>query len=219
MLSLILSKLLLIIGICFFFSSIINIRNRVISLGREQTFASTIAQTTYLLIALLLALLAIPTTLYTYPSLFNPKTLNYNNNVKEPIIYLTVTIIVFIITIVLVTVCTKYLIRSINPLIKSTHLSYNFISLILIPIVCNTAEHITVIVIAIYNKIDITIGAILNKLITLHFKTFKTVALIVLVLVAMYTVQDSKSNYLEGAILLSLYCIIALALYTSPTNV
>lgn len=31
-----------------------------------------------------------------------------------------------------------------------------------------------------------------------------------------YTVQDGKSNYLEGAMLLGLYMIIALAFWASP---
>lgn len=36
------------------------------------------------------------------------------------------------------------------------------------------------------------------------------------VLVVTYTVQDGKSNYLEGAMLLGLYIIIAVAFYATP---
>lgn len=38
-------------------------------------------------------------------------------------------------------------------------------------------------------------------------------------LVVTYTVQDGKSNYLEGAMLLGLYLIIALAFYATPSDV
>lgn len=38
------------------------------------------------------------------------------------------------------------------------------------------------------------------------------------VLVVTYTVQDGKSNYLEGAMLLGLYAIIALAFLVIPSN-
>lgn len=38
------------------------------------------------------------------------------------------------------------------------------------------------------------------------------------VLVVTYTVQDGKSNYLEGAMLLGLYIIIAVAFYAVPAD-
>jgi Ca2+:H+ antiporter len=39
------------------------------------------------------------------------------------------------------------------------------------------------------------------------------------VLVVTYTVQDGKSNYLEGAMLLGLYAIIALAFLVTPSGI
>ncbi|UNI16733.1 Calcium/proton exchanger CAX-like [Purpureocillium takamizusanense] len=53
---------------------------------------------------------------------------------------------------------------------------------------------------------------------SLHFETFETVAFAVSVLVATYTVQDGKSNYLEGAMLLGFYMIIAIAFYATPSD-
>lgn len=44
----------------------------------------------------------------------------------------------------------------------------------------------------------------------------ETVAFSVSVLVVTYTVQDGQSNYLEGAMLLGLYVIIALAFWAWP---
>ncbi|KAK1948637.1 hypothetical protein LY78DRAFT_711251, partial [Colletotrichum sublineola] len=58
----------------------------------------------------------------------------------------------------------------------------------------------------------------LNKPITLRFKTFKTVVFAFSVLVVTYTIQDGKSSYLKGAILLSLYVIIVVAFYVSPID-
>ena len=46
----------------------------------------------------------------------------------------------------------------------------------------------------------------------------ETVAFFISVLVVTYTVQDGKSNYLEGAMLMGLYVIIALAFYASPSE-
>ena len=46
----------------------------------------------------------------------------------------------------------------------------------------------------------------------------QTVAFAVSVLVVTYTVQDGKSNYLEGAMLLGLYVIIAVAFFATPSD-
>lgn len=46
----------------------------------------------------------------------------------------------------------------------------------------------------------------------------ETVAFAISVLVVTYTVQDGKSNYLEGAMLLGLYIIIAVAFYAIPSE-
>lgn len=52
----------------------------------------------------------------------------------------------------------------------------------------------------------------------IHHSTVETVAFAVSVLVVTYTVQDGKSNYLEGAMLLGLYVIIAVAFYATPSG-
>lgn len=44
----------------------------------------------------------------------------------------------------------------------------------------------------------------------------QTVCFAVSVLVVTYTVQDGKSNYLEGAMLIGLYIIIAVAFFATP---
>lgn len=43
-------------------------------------------------------------------------------------------------------------------------------------------------------------------------------AFFISVLVVTYTVQDGKSNYLEGAMLFGLYLIIAVAFYATPSD-
>jgi Ca2+:H+ antiporter len=65
----------------------------------------------------------------------------------------------------------------------------------------------------------VILGWIIDQPMTLHFETFETVVFFVSVLVVTYTVADGKSNYLEGAMLLGLYIIIALAFLVYPDNV
>ncbi|RYO97071.1 hypothetical protein DL765_011369 [Monosporascus sp. GIB2] len=147
--------------------------------------------------------------------------------------------IVLILTTVLVSICADYLVDSIDALVERAHISRNFIGLILIPIVGNAAEHVTAVVVAVKNKMDLAMGVaigssiqialfvtpllvvlgwILGKPMNLHFETFETVSFALSVLVVIYTVTDGKSNYLEGAMLIALYVIIALAFFVTPSE-
>lgn len=66
--------------------------------------------------------------------------------------------------------------------------------------------------------VRLPLGLFVNRPIT-NTVTVETVAFAVSVLVVTYTVQDGKSNYLEGAMLLGLYIIIAVAFYSVPSGV
>ncbi|KAF3061445.1 Vacuolar calcium ion transporter [Daldinia childiae] len=146
---------------------------------------------------------------------------------------------VLIVTTVLVAICADYLVESIDSLVERAHISRSFIGLILIPIVGNAAEHVTAVVVAVKNKMDLAMGVaigssiqialfvtpflvvlgwIMDRDMDLHFETFETVSFALAVLVVIYTVQDGKSNYLEGAMLMALYVIIALAFFVTPSQ-
>lgn len=70
---------------------------------------------------------------------------------------------VLVVTTVLVSICADYLVESIDSLVERGGISRSFIGLILIPIVGNAAEHVTAVVVAIKNKMDL-VSAILNCL-------------------------------------------------------
>lgn len=146
---------------------------------------------------------------------------------------------VLVVVTLVVSVCADYLVNSIDAIVESHKISKNFIGLILIPIVGNAAEHVTACVVAVRNKMDLAMGVaigssiqiallvtpalvllgwIMNQPMSLHFETFETIAFALSVLVVTYTVQDGKSNYLEGAMLLGLYLIIGLAFWASPSG-
>lgn len=62
---------------------------------------------------------------------------------------------VLIVTTVLVSICADYLVESIDSLVERGGISRSFIGLILIPIVGNAAEHVTAVVVAVKNKMDL----------------------------------------------------------------
>ncbi|KAL8695151.1 MAG: hypothetical protein Q9218_000319 [Villophora microphyllina] len=140
---------------------------------------------------------------------------------------------------VMVAVCAEYLVDSIDSIVQSAHISRTFIGLILLPIVGNAAEHVTAVVVAMKNKMDLAIGVaigssmqiallvtpflvilgwIIDEPMSLQFEIFETVVFFLAVLVTNYLISDGKSNYLEGAMLIGMYIIIALAFYVYPDN-
>lgn len=144
---------------------------------------------------------------------------------------------------VLITVCiavtAEFLVDSIDSIVEKAHISKTFIGLILLPIVGNAAEHVTAVTVSYKNKMDLAIGVaigssmqialfvtpalvilgwIIGQEMTLHFELFETVVMFLSVLVVNYLIQDGKSNYLEGAMCLGLYFIIALAFYVYPDD-
>ncbi|KAL8807628.1 MAG: hypothetical protein Q9182_000612 [Xanthomendoza sp. 2 TL-2023] len=138
---------------------------------------------------------------------------------------------------VAVAICAEYLVDSIDSIVQSAHISRTFIGLILLPIVGNAAEHVTAVVVATKNKMDLAIGVaigssmqiallvtpflvilgwIIGQPMSLQFEIFETVVFFLAVLVTNYLISDGKSNYLEGAMLIGMYIIIALAFYVYP---
>ncbi|KAH9079575.1 Calcium/proton exchanger [Lactarius deliciosus] len=126
------------------------------------------------------------------------------------------------------------------PLLRRQATRYNipktFIGLILLPIVANAAEHVTSVWMAMKNKMELTIGICVGSSIqiatfvvpllvvigwitghelTLFFADFETVVFFVSVLLVNLLIQDGKSNYMEGLMLITLYLVIALAFWVS----
>lgn len=148
--------------------------------------------------------------------------------------------VVLVVITILVAICADYLVGSIDAIVEKAHISKTFIGLILIPIVGNAAEHVTAVIVAYKNKMDLAIGVaigsslqiaifvtpflvvlgwIMDRNMTLHFETFETVSFFLASLVVVLLIQDGKSNWLEGLLCLGMYIIIALAFYVLPDDV
>ncbi|KAK9448839.1 calcium/proton exchanger [Limtongia smithiae] len=151
-----------------------------------------------------------------------------------PVCLICLTVITLI-----VSVCADYLVDSIDALVVSTGLSKTFIGLILLPIVGNAAEHVTAVMVAVKDKMELAIGVslgssmqialfltpflvilgwIMGQPMTLFFSTFETAVLFVSVFITNAQIQDGISNWLEGAMLLGTYCIIAIAFAFYPAD-
>ena len=140
----------------------------------------------------------------------------------------------------LVAVCAEFLVASIDHLVQKTSVSEAFVGLIILPIVGNAAEHVTAVTVASKNKMDLAIGVavgssiqialfvtpvivllgwILTKDMSLYFSLFETISLFVSAFIVNFLVLDGRSNYLEGALLIAAYVIIAVAAFFYPDGV
>ncbi|KAF8245642.1 calcium/proton exchanger [Wilcoxina mikolae CBS 423.85] len=159
---------------------------------------------------------------------------------EEPELTLWFAITLLVISTVLVALCAECLVASIDHLVSSAGISRVFVGLILLPIVGNAAEHATAVTVAMKDKMDLSIAVAVGSSMqiallviplivilgwilgidemNLYFDGFQVMILFVTVLLVNYLIQDGKSNYLEGNLLLALYMIIALASWFYPSD-
>jgi Ca2+:H+ antiporter len=118
-----------------------------------------------------------------------------------------------------------------------------FIGLIIIPLVGNVAEHLVAVQVAYKNKMELSLAVSLGSSLQialfvapvlvfislflgppdkgplfLVFTSFELIALFGASIIAANVAQDGESNWFEGAMLLGVYIIIAIAFFFLPAN-
>ncbi|KAL4787109.1 Sodium/calcium exchanger protein-domain-containing protein [Aspergillus varians] len=157
----------------------------------------------------------------------------------EPEMSRTAAVVMLLVSTGLVAVCAEFLVDAIPAMVESSSVSEAFIGLIILPIVGNAAEHVTAVTVATKNKMDLSIGVsvgssiqiaifvtplvvvlgwCMDKDMSLYFTLFETISLFVTCFVVNFLVLDGRSNYLEGALLIAAYVIIAVAAFFYPDN-
>ncbi|TPX43252.1 hypothetical protein SeMB42_g04795 [Synchytrium endobioticum] len=143
-------------------------------------------------------------------------------------------IVLLLIVTVMISVCADYLVGSIEGLTTQFGLTQAFVGIILLPIVGNAAEHYTAVLMAMKNKMNLAISVAIgssmqiallvtpalvllgwwwNQPLTLAFPPFMSVTIFVAVFVVNSLIMDGESNWIEGAMLLAAYCILAVAFF------
>lgn len=137
----------------------------------------------------------------------------------------------------LVAFCSEFLVDSIEGVSEEYGLPKEFIGVILLPIVGNAAEHATAVTVAAKGKMDLALGVAVgsstqiallvvpfavivgwanNVPMSLDFNVFHCTVLLLSVFAAQGVIQDGTSNWLEGAILMSIYVLIAIICWFIP---
>ncbi|KAG9453993.1 hypothetical protein H6P81_006897 [Aristolochia fimbriata] len=138
----------------------------------------------------------------------------------------------------IVALLSEYVVGTIEDAAESWGISVSFISIILLPIVGNAAEHAGAIIFAFKNKLDITLGValgsatqiamfvvpmsvlvawIMGTKMDLDFNLLETGSLLIAVLMTAFTLQDGTSHYLKGLVLLLCYIVISACFFVMKT--
>ncbi|EFQ31998.1 calcium/proton exchanger [Colletotrichum graminicola] len=157
-------------------------------------------------------------------------------DMQKPKFTMTETAIALAISLVLVTLLLIFLVQGIEHVVHSG-IPDQFLGLILLPLVEKAAEHLTavdeawdgVINVALYHCLAPSIqtalfngplvvlaGWALGKPMDLNFEIFMIVLLVLSIIVVGNFLRDGESNWLEGALLVVVYAIIAIACWYYP---
>ncbi len=132
----------------------------------------------------------------------------------------------------LVSAMAHVLVHNLESAVEAWHMPQLFIGVILLPFFGNAAEHFTAVLVAGKDKMDLAIGIAIGSSVqiallvapvmvlvawvagvdlSLEFGLLETVATFFSVLVANSLLSDGRTNWLEGAMLLGTYLILAVA--------
>ncbi|KAF9223872.1 calcium/proton exchanger [Gyrodon lividus] len=157
--------------------------------------------------------------------------------VEEPQMSVAVSLGLLLVVTVLVAVTAEFLVDSINGMTESAGIPKEFVGVILLPIVGNAAEHVTAVTVSVKDKLTLSLGVavgssiqialfvipfivtlawMLGKPLTLLFDPLQSIVLFLSVLTVNYVVQDGRSNWLEGMILMCLYLILCVTFWYYP---
>ncbi|KAK1586757.1 hypothetical protein Q3G72_005889 [Acer saccharum] len=142
---------------------------------------------------------------------------------------------------VIIAVLSEYVVGTIEAASESWGISVSFISIILLPIVGNAAEHAGSVIFAFKNKLDISLGVALGSAtqismfvvpscviiawimgisMDLDFSLLQTGCLAFSIIITAFTLQDGTSHYMKGVVLCLCYIVIAACFFVDkiPQN-
>jgi Ca2+:H+ antiporter len=133
-----------------------------------------------------------------------------------------------------VVIASELLVQAVEPVMAGLGISEFFLGIILIPLIGNVAEHLVAVQVAARNQMDLSveiavssslqiglfvapvlvfISLILGNPMQLIFNELELIALVAGVIITAFVSEDGESNWLEGAILLTIYFILALGFF------
>ncbi|KAL3780880.1 hypothetical protein ACHAW5_001347 [Stephanodiscus triporus] len=134
----------------------------------------------------------------------------------------------------MVTILSDWLVGSIDGFCIQFNLSHSFVGLIIIPVVGNAVEHISAVSVAMKNKMDLALGIALGSSaqiavfvlpvvvligwctgrdMSLRFPSMQVYLYLLSIFIVSLVLSNSKSNWLEGSLLIFTYTLVAVGVY------
>ena len=139
----------------------------------------------------------------------------------------------------LIALMSEVLVAAVEDASRAVGLTQIFVGVIVVAIVGNAAEHSTAVLVALKDKMDLSVGIALGSAsqialfvtpllvlvsyarsepMDLLFTPMEVSAIILAVLLARMVAEDGESNWLEGAMLLMVYVVLGLAFFFLPES-
>jgi Ca2+:H+ antiporter len=146
-------------------------------------------------------------------------------------------LVVLVLATVFIAWLSEVLVSAVEPVLEHLGWTEFFLGIVIIPIVGNVAEHLVAVQVAVKNQMDMSlqisvgsslqialfvapilvfISLLMGNPLTLVFDQFELVALAAAALISALVALDGESNWMEGAQLLVVYIILALAFFFLP---
>lgn len=156
---------------------------------------------------------------------------------EEPSLHIYVAWGTLVLSTVLVGVTSEWLVDSLDGFTSGYGVGKTFVGLVLLPIVSNAAEHVTAVLAARRNAVDLAMGVAVgssiqialfvipllviiawigDKPLSLLFDPFVAILMFLAVLIVSYAIADGRSNWMEGYILMNVFVLMALASWYVP---
>jgi Ca2+:H+ antiporter len=148
-------------------------------------------------------------------------------------------VIILVVATALIAWMSELLVHAVEPASKAVGLTEVFVGVIVVAIIGNAAEHSTAVLMAIKNQMDlayhIAVGSsmqialfvapalvflsyAIGKPMNLLFTTFEVITVGLAVAIVSLVAVDGESNWMEGAMLLAVYVIFAIAFFFLPAH-
>lgn len=145
---------------------------------------------------------------------------------------------VMVLAVVGLAIMSEFLVGSLESVTATFGLTEFFVGIIVVPIIGNVAEHLVAVQVALKNQMDLSlsialgsslqialfvapvlvfISLLIGNPLTLEFNHPELIAMIAASIIAALVAIDGKSNWLEGAMLLAVYGILALGFFYLPS--
>jgi Ca2+:H+ antiporter len=146
--------------------------------------------------------------------------------------------IMLMVVTVAIAVMSEFLVATVKPTAERFGMTQTFVGVILVALVGNAAEHSSAVIVAMKNKMDLSLGIAIGSSLQialfvapllvfasylfgnpldLIFTPFEVAAVTISVMILGFVCMDGESHWMEGVMLVGVYLILAVAFYFLPS--